>query len=52
MALCQSTLKQWLEKRNRVADPDQAIVHRIDPMLRTNTIKQILIQLLSGKLRC
>nr|CAI5836200.1 unnamed protein product [Callosobruchus analis] len=45
MALCQTTLKQWLEKRNAmVTDPDKAVVQG----LRSDAIKQILIQLLSG----
>ncbi|CAH1997151.1 unnamed protein product [Acanthoscelides obtectus] len=45
MALCQTTLKQWLEKRNAmVTDPDKALVQG----LRSDAVRQILIQLLSG----
>ncbi|KAJ8972290.1 hypothetical protein NQ314_000248 [Rhamnusium bicolor] len=48
MALCQSTLKQWLEKRNSVSNPNKAVVHINEQVIRTNTINQILIQLLKG----
>ncbi|CAG9858261.1 unnamed protein product [Phyllotreta striolata] len=46
MALCHSTLKQWLEKRNEVSDPETAIV----PLNGTsiNTVNQIFMQLLKG----
>ncbi|CAH1117703.1 unnamed protein product [Phaedon cochleariae] len=48
MALCHSTLKQWLEKRNAVNNPEKAIVHVNDQVIRTGTIIQILTQLLKG----
>ncbi|KAJ8956835.1 hypothetical protein NQ318_014249 [Aromia moschata] len=48
MSLCHSALKQWLEKRNAVSDLDKAVVHIHSQMIRTNTINQILIQLLKG----
>ncbi|KAJ8978065.1 hypothetical protein NQ317_015872 [Molorchus minor] len=48
MALCHSTLKQWLERRNAISDPRKAVVHINDQVIRFNTINQILIQLLKG----
>ncbi|XP_056635791.1 probable serine/threonine-protein kinase ifkC isoform X1 [Diorhabda sublineata] len=48
MALCQSTLKQWLEKRNCVTDPNKAVVPKNEQIIRNNSINQILIQLLNG----
>ncbi|XP_060518124.1 interferon-induced, double-stranded RNA-activated protein kinase-like [Cylas formicarius] len=48
MALCQCTLKQWLETRNDVAQPDKAVVQMNSDIIRRNAIKQILIQVLRG----
>lgn len=48
MELCQSTLKQWLEKRNNFVDPDRAIVPVNDHAIKIEAVTNILIQLLKG----
>ncbi|XP_074030036.1 eukaryotic translation initiation factor 2-alpha kinase 1 [Leptinotarsa decemlineata] len=47
MALCHSTLKQWLEKRNSVSQPEKALVPVNEQAFRS-TINNILKQLLTG----
>lgn len=48
MSLCQSTLKQWLEQRNSVREPEKAIVPVNEQVIRMETINEILVQLLKG----
>ncbi|XP_072393410.1 eukaryotic translation initiation factor 2-alpha kinase 1-like [Diabrotica undecimpunctata] len=48
MALCQMTLKQWLEQRNSISNPDKALVPKNELKIRNNYINQILFQLLNG----
>lgn len=48
MELCQSTLKQWLEKRNNLKDPSRTLVPVNDNTKRMDSINEILIQLLKG----
>lgn len=50
MELCQSTLKQWLEKRNSFKDPDRAIVPINENVIKMDAVNKILIQLLEGTL--
>lgn len=50
MELCQSTLKQWLEKRNSFKDPDRAIVSVNENAIKMDAVNKILIQLLEGTL--
>lgn len=50
MALCQSTLKQWLEKRNLSDDfkVDKTTLVDVNGQVRNDTIMEILRQLLRG----
>lgn len=48
MALCQSTLKRWLEKRNSEDNKSTALVLSIKNTIRNETITEILKQLLRG----
>lgn len=49
MTLCQSTLKQWLEKRN-ASEADESTLVSKKTNMRINTVVVILKQLLQGKL--
>ena len=50
MALCETTLKQWLEKRN-ASEVNESTLVSIKNNVRINTVMVILKQLLQGKLR-
>lgn len=50
MELCQSTLKQWLEKRNNFKDWDKAVIPVNENGFRKDAVNTILIQLLKGML--
>lgn len=56
MALCQSTLKQWLEKRNEAERSrncqEGALIPRCLNQVQTETVMEILKQLLRGKYYC
>lgn len=48
MALCQSTLKQWLEKRNLGDGQSESALVPVKGQVRNDTIMEILRQLLKG----
>lgn len=48
MALCQSTLKQWLEKRNLGDGQNETSLVPVKGQVRNDTIMEILRQLLKG----
>lgn len=50
MELCQSTLKQWLERRNSFKYSDKAIVPVNENAIKMDAVNKILIQLLEGTL--
>lgn len=55
MALCQSTLKQWLERRNdaeRVVEGGDKVLVPVSGRVRNETINEVLKQLLRGKILC